>query len=340
MAAFPASRGRRGEKRARVAGRGRAVAGGSASSTGCQTPGVRALLLRLLPTLVLGGVFTGPAGAQLELPPAYAEAFWSVEEGLPQDSVTSLCQDASGYMWIATFGGLARFDGVDFDTYYVGNRPDLPGSRFLSVAVDADGDLWTLVQRVGLLHYSNDVFRAVEFRGSDPVLFNDPNGGVWLRSRAGLGRIKDGEFEMVRAGEVRGAYVTADGTIWVTTVEDGLVAIESGSERVLGDVTATPGRPFVTLVVDHEGRLWGGNWRGLWRATDASNSAFERVDAAGDGIRQLELGLRGEVWIGSGEGLQRWHAKARTTASCTRTIAETCGAPGRAPVCASCVPAC
>jgi len=36
---------------------------------------------------------------------------WRVEDGLPQDTVTSIAQDDRGYLWIATRKGLARFDG-------------------------------------------------------------------------------------------------------------------------------------------------------------------------------------------------------------------------------------
>jgi len=39
---------------------------------------------------------------------------WSTEEGLPQSSVHGVAQTTDGYLWIATEGGLARFDGVSF----------------------------------------------------------------------------------------------------------------------------------------------------------------------------------------------------------------------------------
>ncbi|MCP4250948.1 MAG: hypothetical protein GY778_28255, partial [bacterium] len=39
---------------------------------------------------------------------------WSIEEGLPQNTITSMVQTRDGYLWLGTFGGLARFDGVRF----------------------------------------------------------------------------------------------------------------------------------------------------------------------------------------------------------------------------------
>jgi len=42
---------------------------------------------------------------------------WRGEQGLPQNTVVSLLQTRSGYLWIGTRHGLARFDGVRFTTY-------------------------------------------------------------------------------------------------------------------------------------------------------------------------------------------------------------------------------
>jgi ligand-binding sensor domain-containing protein len=39
---------------------------------------------------------------------------WGTEEGLPQSSVLSIAQTPDGYLWLATFDGLARFDARTF----------------------------------------------------------------------------------------------------------------------------------------------------------------------------------------------------------------------------------
>ncbi|QEC51489.1 signal transduction histidine kinase [Anseongella ginsenosidimutans] len=46
----------------------------------------------------------------------YIQHFTS-ENGLPQNSVKSIAQDANGFIWMATEGGLVRFDGRDFNIY-------------------------------------------------------------------------------------------------------------------------------------------------------------------------------------------------------------------------------
>ena len=50
---------------------------------------------------------------------------WQTEDGLPQNSVLSIVQTPDGYLWLGTFNGLVRFDGVRFDSFTVGNTPEL-----------------------------------------------------------------------------------------------------------------------------------------------------------------------------------------------------------------------
>ena len=47
----------------------------------------------------------------------YAIVTYSTEEGLPQSQVTAISQDDEGYLWVATLGGLAKFNGREFTTF-------------------------------------------------------------------------------------------------------------------------------------------------------------------------------------------------------------------------------
>src|SRR5258707_255979 len=44
----------------------------------------------------------------------YARQTWQTENGLPQNTVSAILQTSDGYLWFATDGGLARFDGQHF----------------------------------------------------------------------------------------------------------------------------------------------------------------------------------------------------------------------------------
>ena len=42
---------------------------------------------------------------------------WTTDNGLPQNSIFSIIQTRDGYLWMSTFDGLVRFDGVQFKVF-------------------------------------------------------------------------------------------------------------------------------------------------------------------------------------------------------------------------------
>jgi hypothetical protein len=54
-------------------------------------------------------------------PEPFVHESWTVEDGLPVNSVNALLQSRDGYLWIATFDGLVRFDAVRFTVFNSGN---------------------------------------------------------------------------------------------------------------------------------------------------------------------------------------------------------------------------
>ncbi len=71
---------------------------------------------------------------------------YTVNGGLSQHSVTSVIQDSRGLLWIATFDGLNRFDGLEFKTYrHDPSDPNSPANnRVLDLCVSDEGQLWML----------------------------------------------------------------------------------------------------------------------------------------------------------------------------------------------------
>ena len=72
----------------------------------------------------------------------YLQTVWTTEDGLPQNSVTGIVQSRDGYLWLSTFGGLARFDGVRFTIFNSANTPGLKSNRITALFEDHRGILW------------------------------------------------------------------------------------------------------------------------------------------------------------------------------------------------------
>src|SRR5262245_13474209 len=77
-------------------------------------------------------------------PAARAVTFdaYTVEDGLPANTITDILQTRDGYLWLATPNGLARFDGVRFTVLDRGSGSGLDANRCVSLVEAPDGTLW------------------------------------------------------------------------------------------------------------------------------------------------------------------------------------------------------
>ena len=87
------------------------------------------------------------AGAASGLEPGrritqYPERAWTVDQGLPQNTVNVIRQTRDGYVWLGTEGGLARFDGVRFTVFTAADTEALPDGYINALLEDRQGRLW------------------------------------------------------------------------------------------------------------------------------------------------------------------------------------------------------
>ena len=90
---------------------------------------------------------------------------FSVKDGLASSNVYSIFQDRKGFIWIATEGGVNRFDGERFELFTMDNG--LSDNEVLQIHEDSKGRLWFLTLNGELSYYWNGKFYNP---GNDPVL--------------------------------------------------------------------------------------------------------------------------------------------------------------------------
>ncbi len=158
---------------------------------------MRALRLALLWLVVACG---GAVGARTEGQAEYTVRAWLTEDGLPQSSVKSMVQTPDGYLWLATFNGLARFDGVRFTVFDTANVPGLPGNRLTRLFVDRAGALWMITEQLALARLQAGSCRAFTVADGLPPegvgwVAEVDQGDLWLAgAKEGLSRWRDGKF--------------------------------------------------------------------------------------------------------------------------------------------------
>ena len=166
---------------------------------------------------------------------------WKEADGLPAGSKTGSVQTSDGFIWIATFAGLTRFDGLRFETITLPRSERLTSASIFTLDAPSSGGLWIgfAFGGVGLLKDGNwKVFTAEDGlpAGSAQAFAEDLDGVVWVATSCGLARIQDNRVSSlgpewaVPPGYIHNLMIDSEGAVWLT-LNDGTVAYLLRGER-------------------------------------------------------------------------------------------------------------
>src|ERR1041385_4412157 len=98
--------------------------------------------------LLVGGLCVSSVAALgSETDSTWYERSWQSAEGLPDNSVSGLAQTSDGYLWVATAGGLMRFDGVRFQEFPLASLDGVPNRVVRTMFLDTHERLWLGMDR-------------------------------------------------------------------------------------------------------------------------------------------------------------------------------------------------
>jgi ligand-binding sensor domain-containing protein len=123
----------------------------------------------------------------------YTVNTFTTKDGLPHNNIKSIVQDKTGFLWIATWDGLSRFDGYEFKNYF--HRPDdstsLPFFLIIKVCVDINDNLWVLDNSGNLALYNRIEDNFIRFDNIRDSLYItditvDKSENLWMIGQNGV----------------------------------------------------------------------------------------------------------------------------------------------------------
>lgn len=246
----------------------------------------------------------------------YGHDVWQIENGLPQNTVTSIAQTQDGYIWVGTHEGLARFDGVRFRIFDKHNS-GLKHNDVISLHEDRQGRLWIGTYGGGLALYEAGVFRTYTAKDGLPgdiisSLADDPEGNLWIGvDGGGLVRFRDGRFQTfrwTRAYDVARAICEDDQAgLWIATATNGLIRYRNGAFESLSKNGGLTDRSIWGLSRDREGNLWIGTENsGVVRYAKGAFTFFSMKEGlSNNSVWSICEDRNHNIWVGTRGGLNR-----------------------------------
>ncbi len=144
----------------------------------------------LLLTLTIAPLFSEPGHDQSFLNDFVGKS-WTTEDGLPGMTIVAMLQDKNGYIYLGTYDGLVRFDGVEFAIYSRAYDEKYQFATAHALLQDCEGNIWIGHNDEGLSCLSPDG-SVTKYTVGDGLLNNkinalaeDADHNIWIGTATG-----------------------------------------------------------------------------------------------------------------------------------------------------------
>ncbi|MEI9810397.1 MAG: two-component regulator propeller domain-containing protein [Bacteroidota bacterium] len=151
----------------------------------------------IITVFILAACFAANVSPQSPAPVAFTTL--NVADGLPQSYISGLAQDKTGFIWIATRDGLARYDGKKFKTFrhVPGDSTTLASNIIVRLYPDRQDRLWIFYETgdidvldcktENLFHFTKNILYKEVYkvaRGGH-CFAEDAKGNIWILTNKG-----------------------------------------------------------------------------------------------------------------------------------------------------------
>lgn len=176
--------------------------------------------------------------------------------GFSNTGVNDILEDHRGFLWMATWSGLAKYDGYSVKMYrqQPGNTNGLKSNKITQLYEDSRGNLWAGTNYTGFYRYNRerDIFEQYCHKPEDEnslsndnvwAIVEDREGALWIGTERGLNRFRPETGQFARyendPSDSRSlshdfVYTIAqapDGSLWVGTEEGLNRLVRNGDEE-------------------------------------------------------------------------------------------------------------
>lgn len=188
--------------------------------------------------------------------------YYSTEQGLSHQAVTSMMKDREGFMWFGTWDGINRFDGRNFVSFRSspGDKSQLRNDRIDQVVEDQSNHLW-------IKAYDRQVYRF------------DKKTEQFFHLSSIISSNKAVAFsKILKAG---------NGFVWLQSADDGIFCVEQHDSAKVRFVQYNteqaadyrlPSNTINLFYEDHDHRMWIATSKGLRCLARSASGIYKKAE--------------------------------------------------------------
>jgi ligand-binding sensor domain-containing protein len=247
----------------------------------------------------------------------YIRTDFTVDDGLPDNTINAITQTDNGLLWVGTDSGLASFDGRTFTTVRLRIPGTLPPGTISSLVEGPEGDLW-VGSDAGVVRIPkqdlNDpsipdstAFRLGRQQSEEvEALFKDREGTIWAGTSHGLYRFDGKQFTCVNWTMYVGRISQAlDGRLMLN---GGRYFVEFDGKRVIehtghGALLGVPDDQIFDVFQDPDGTIWYCTSKGIRLVAGRRIASLSPYQPAHLPAYRIYVSATGAHWVGTPAGI-------------------------------------
>jgi ligand-binding sensor domain-containing protein len=207
----------------------------------------------------------------------------TINDGLVDDRIESMCEASDGSIWFATLAGVSRYDGQKFENFTTADN--LIGMEAHAIVEDKTGRIW-IATGSGISIYEGGILKDFNKESGEAydnvrTLLLDRDGGIWFGGNDGLYYYDGKTSTQLLTNFVGFVFEDSKTNIWISATKDGQdgnfvlvryightipMSIASAHSEVIVDT----GEMVFGITEDRQGRIWFGTTAGVGSYDGAS----------------------------------------------------------------------
>ncbi len=244
---------------------------------------------------------------------------FSVDDGIAQSQILSMCQDRNGNIWFGTnSGGVSRYDGNKFVTF--SENDSLINNVVFSITELQKGQI-LFGTNGGLSIFNGKKFRNYTEKNGLPhnrvfKTVQDDNGVVWIGTAKGVCCLQKDkiipfkEDTLLSSATIITIYPDKAGNIWFGTLQDGVIKYNLKNKTVTRFNSKRGLRnDFVRAInEDLQGNIYVGTISGISKITPAGQ--IQKVNIPNEELNaflSIVSDNKNNLWLGTSAGVYKYN---------------------------------